>query len=41
MKLKILLTGKSGQVGSELLQMLPAVGDVVAPGRQELDLLDG
>ena len=41
MKLKILLTGRNGQVGSELLRILPAVGDVVAPGRQELDLLDG
>jgi dTDP-4-dehydrorhamnose reductase len=41
MKLKILLTGRNGQVGSELLRTLPAVGDVVAPGRLELDLLDG
>jgi len=40
MKRVILLTGKTGQVGSELLRLLPSLGEVVAPGRQELDLLD-
>jgi dTDP-4-dehydrorhamnose reductase len=40
MKRVILLTGKTGQVGSELLRLLPTLGEVVAPGRQELDLLD-
>jgi dTDP-4-dehydrorhamnose reductase len=38
MKLKILLTGKNGQVGEELARLLPHVGEVVALGRQELDL---
>ncbi len=36
----ILLTGKTGQVGSELLRLLPAIGEVVAPARHELDLVD-
>src|SRR5258708_24410794 len=40
MKRKILLTGKGGQVGSELRRFLPRLGDLVAPDRQELDLLD-
>jgi dTDP-4-dehydrorhamnose reductase len=40
MKRTILLTGRTGQVGSELLHLLPAVGDVIAPHRNELDLLD-
>src|SRR5579871_1293721 len=35
---RILLTGKTGQVGSELLRVLPKLGEVVAPGRGELDL---
>lgn len=39
MKRTILLTGKTGQVGSELLRLLPELGEVVAPGRHELDLL--
>jgi len=39
MKRTILLTGKTGQVGSELLRLLPKLGEVVAPGRHELDLL--
>jgi dTDP-4-dehydrorhamnose reductase len=40
MKRPILLTGKTGQVGSELLRLLPPLGEVVAPDRRELDLLD-
>jgi len=38
MKPKILLTGKNGQVGEELERFLPQLGEVVAMGRQELDL---
>src|SRR6266568_4139694 len=38
MKPVILLTGKNGQVGGELLRHLPQVGEVVALGRDELDL---
>lgn len=38
MNLKILLTGKKGQIGHELSRLLPQLGDVVAPDRQELDL---
>jgi len=40
MKRTILLTGRTGQVGSELLRLLPAIGEVVAPDRHELDLLN-
>ncbi len=40
MKFTILLTGKNGQVGSELLRLLPGIGEVVAPDRHGLDLLD-
>lgn len=40
MKPTILLTGKSGQIGSELLQLLPGIGSVVAPDRRALNLLD-
>jgi dTDP-4-dehydrorhamnose reductase len=40
MKSTILLTGKTGQVGSQLAQLLPGFGEVVAPARHELDLLD-
>lgn len=40
MKRTILLAGKTGQVGSELLRLLPGQGNVVAPGRDALDLLD-
>jgi len=40
MKRRILLTGKTGQVGSELLRLLPRLGEVVAPDRLELDLLN-
>ena len=38
MKLKILLTGKTGQVGRKLGELLPRLGDVVALDRQQLDL---
>ena len=38
MKPKILLTGKNGQVGAELQRFLPQLGEVIALGRQELDL---
>ncbi len=34
----ILLTGATGQVGSELLRTLSPFGEVVAPTRQEMDL---
>ena len=40
MKRTILLTGKTGQVGSALLRLLPEIGEVVAPDRHELELLD-
>lgn len=40
MKSRILLTGKSGQIGSELLRLLPGLGEVVAPDRHELDLVN-
>ena len=38
MKPVILLTGKNGQVGGELLRHLPQLGEVIAPGREQLDL---
>jgi dTDP-4-dehydrorhamnose reductase len=38
MKPVILLTGKNGQVGGELLRHLPRLGEVVAPSREQLDL---
>jgi dTDP-4-dehydrorhamnose reductase len=38
MKPVILLTGKNGQVGGELLRLLPQLGEVVAPVRDKLDL---
>jgi dTDP-4-dehydrorhamnose reductase len=38
MKPTILLTGKTGQLGSELGRLLPALGEVVAPEQTELDL---
>jgi len=38
MKPVILLTGKNGQVGGELLRLLPQLGEVVAFGHDELDL---
>lgn len=37
---RILLTGVTGQVGSELATALASLGEVVAPGRAELDLAD-
>lgn len=39
MKLTILLTGKTGQVGSELHRWLPQLGQLFASDRGELDLL--
>ncbi len=38
MKPRILLTGKTGQLGSELNRLLPKLGEVIAPDRTELDL---
>ena len=38
MTIKILLTGKNGQVGNELLKFMPRVGEVVAFDRHQLDL---
>lgn len=38
--MKILLFGKNGQVGRELRQTLPPLGELVAMGRQEADLTD-
>jgi dTDP-4-dehydrorhamnose reductase len=38
--LRILLTGKDGQVGWELARRLPALGEVTALSRAELDLAD-
>jgi dTDP-4-dehydrorhamnose reductase len=38
MKPTILLTGKTGQLGSELHRLLPKLGKVIAPERKELDL---
>ncbi|HEV2710989.1 MAG TPA: dTDP-4-dehydrorhamnose reductase [Edaphobacter sp.] len=38
MRGRILVTGGTGQVGSELVKALAALGDVVAPGRDEMDL---
>ena len=36
--MKILLLGKNGQVGWELQRTLAPLGEIVAPGRKELDL---
>jgi dTDP-4-dehydrorhamnose reductase len=38
---RILLTGKNGQVGSQLAQLLPRLGTVTALGREDLDLSNG
>ena len=35
---RIMLTGKNGQVGWELQRTLASIGDVIAMGREELDL---
>ena len=35
---RILLTGTTGQVGAELLEALAPWGEIVAPGRSEMDL---
>lgn len=40
MSVTILLTGKSGQIGNDLLPLLSGLGQVVAPDRGELDLQD-
>jgi len=37
---RILLTGRGGQVGEALTRTLAPLGEVVAPGREELDLCD-
>src|ERR1700754_4851228 len=37
---RILLTGVAGQVGGELALALAPLGEVVAPGREELNLAD-
>lgn len=37
---KILVTGGTGQVGGDLIRTLAALGEVVAPGREEMDLAD-
>ncbi len=38
--MRILLVGKTGQVGRELIRALPAVGDIVGTDRAQLDLAD-
>lgn len=38
--MKILLTGKTGQVGWELARLLPALGEVRATERNQIDLAD-
>jgi dTDP-4-dehydrorhamnose reductase len=40
MKPTILLTGKTGQLGSELHRLLPRLGEVLTPDRSDLDLRD-
>jgi dTDP-4-dehydrorhamnose reductase len=37
---RILVTGKDGQVGVEAARVLPALGEVAAFARAELDLAD-
>lgn len=37
---QVLLTGGSGQVGTEIIRLAPAGLDIVAPGRDNLDLTD-
>lgn len=36
--IRILLTGASGQIGAELKQLLPELGNLIAPDRKALDL---
>lgn len=38
--MKILLFGKSGQLGWEFQRVLPILGEVIAPDREELDISD-
>ncbi|HEX2648737.1 MAG TPA: dTDP-4-dehydrorhamnose reductase [Burkholderiales bacterium] len=38
--MRILLTGKSGQIGGELEARLAPMGELIAPGRAELEFLD-
>lgn len=38
--MNILLLGKTGQVGFELHRTLPPLGTIIAPGREELNLMD-
>jgi dTDP-4-dehydrorhamnose reductase len=38
MKLRILLIGDKGQIGRELTQLLPRLGDLISLNRQQLDL---
>ena len=38
--MRILLTGKNGQVGSELNKILSQFGEVIATGRKEMNLAD-
>ena len=40
-RLNILLLGKTGQVGFELHRGLSPLGPITAPGRSELDLMNG
>ncbi len=40
MRPTILLTGKTGQLGSELNRLLPSLGEVISPNRSEVDLRD-
>jgi dTDP-4-dehydrorhamnose reductase len=40
MRPRILLTGKNGQVGADLSRLLPAIADVTAFDRAQLDLAD-
>src|SRR5712671_4234335 len=40
MKRTILLTGRTGQLGSEFNRSLPRLGEVIAPDRNDLDLRD-
>ncbi len=38
--MRILLTGPTGQIGSELRRALPALGEVIAVDRAQMDLTD-